>query len=341
MQDFTIAYGNYDKTPGNYYLPAGSPLKAAIYLALKLGKPLLITGEPGTGKTQLAYWAAWFLANQVDDNLQRFVPEPFVFHTKTTSASKDLFYHYDAISHFQDKEGKKDISQFIGLAAMGQAIGQTLGKSALQANYALNGLKNVDALHPAPCSSVLLIDEIDKAPRDFTNDLLDEIENNRFYITEMDKTIYRSDDRRSRILVILTSNNENTLPDAFLRRCLFYNVPFPSDDELMKIIINRISPFLQEVIRVSDVDFTSRYVKALQLFRLVQNRAIVKRPSTSELLDWIKVLHLEGLLDGHVDITNLAGLDEAQKRSLLISLYTLIKTRQDLEQIEMLLNSTQ
>ncbi len=340
IQDFTIAYGDYDKNPGNYYLPENSPLKAAIYLALKLGKPLLITGDPGTGKTQLAYWAAWFLSNHADSNLQNFISDPFVFHTKTTSVSRELFYHYDAISHFQDKEGKKDVSVFIGLSAMGQAICQTSGSRALLAKYELNGIKNIDALREAPCSSVLLIDEIDKAPRDFTNDLLDEIENNRFYITEIDKTIYRSDDRKCRILVILTSNNENNLPDAFLRRCLFYNVPFPSDDELMKIIVNRISPFLQEVIQNSAVDFTVRYAKALQLFRLVKEKAVVKQPSTSELLDWIKVLHLENLLDSNVDITNFVSLDEMQKRSLLLSLYTLIKTRQDLEQIETLLKLT-
>jgi len=341
MNDFTIAFGEYDKSPGNYYLPENSPLKSAIYLALTLGKPLLITGDPGTGKTQLAYWAAWYLSNQVNNNLQSFVPAPFVFHTKTTSAGKDLFYHYDAIGHFQDKEGKKDVSQFISLSAMGQAIGQTLGKQALKEKYALNTIKNVDALQDAPASSVLLIDEIDKAPRDFTNDLLDEIENNRFYITEVDKTIYRSNDRRARILVILTSNSENTLPDAFLRRCLFYHVPFPSDAELLQIIINRISPFLSEVMQASNIDFMQRYKAALKLFRLIKERSVIKQPSTSELLDWIKVLHMEKLLDWPVDITNIAAMDEKQKASLMLSLYTLVKTRQDLEQIEGLLSNNQ
>lgn len=337
--DFIIAYGEYDKTPGNYYLPGNSPLKSAVYLALKLGKPLLITGDPGTGKTQLAYWAAWHLSNQADGGMLRFLPEPFVFHTKTTSASRDLFYHYDAISHFQDKDGKKHISEFIGLSAMGQAICQTIGRQALCTNYGVEGIKNATMLDNAPGSAVLLVDEIDKAPRDFTNDLLDEMENNRFYITELDKTIKRNTDRAARILVILTSNNENALPDAFLRRCLFYHVPFPSDDELMHIILNRIGPFLQEVVQASPVSFTDRYTKVLQLFRLVRDKSVVKKPSTSELLDWIKVLHMERMLDSNVDITNMASLTPPQKNALLLSLYTLIKTRQDLEQAESLLNA--
>src|SRR6187549_2041704 len=105
QENFQIAFGNYDKSPASYYLSETNPLRATIFLALKLGKPLLITGEPGTGKTQLAYWAAWHLSTKSDINITPFLSRPFVFNTKTTSAGKDLFYQYDAISHFQDREG--------------------------------------------------------------------------------------------------------------------------------------------------------------------------------------------------------------------------------------------
>ena len=155
-ENFRIAFGNYDKSPEHYYLSDDNPLKSTIFLALKLGKPLLITGEPGTGKTQLAYWAAWYLAAQRNENINPFLPQPFVFHTKSSSAGKDLFYNYDAISHFQDKDGKKSIAEFVSLSAMGQAICQTLGRRAVISEHQLAGLRNINSLHEDKRSSVLL-----------------------------------------------------------------------------------------------------------------------------------------------------------------------------------------
>src|SRR4051812_45837110 len=172
VENFQIGFGDYDKSPEYYYLNETNPLKATIFLALKLGKPLLITGEPGTGKTQLAHWAAWYLSTKVDENITPFVPTPFIFNTKSTSTGRDLFYNYDAISHFQDKEGKKNVTEFISLAAMGQAIGQTQGRSAVTEKFGLAGVRNLHTLRTQPQSSVLLIDEIDKAPRELANDLL-------------------------------------------------------------------------------------------------------------------------------------------------------------------------
>jgi len=226
---------------------------------------LLITGEPGTGKTQLAYWAAWYLSTKMDNNITQFLPQPFVFNTKTNSAGKDLFYQYDAISHFQDKEGKKYVSEFISLAAMGQAICQTHGRDVILTKFGLKGIRNADSIKERPHSSVLLIDEIDKASRDFTNNLLNEIENNKFAIAEMDKEISRSEERKTRSLVIMTSNSERSLPDAFLRRCLFYNVPFPSDNDLLAIILQRIGPFLAELGRDSHIDFSEHYRYAINI----------------------------------------------------------------------------
>ncbi len=333
-ENFQIAFGSYDKSPESYFLSETNPLRATILLALKLGKPLLITGEPGTGKTQLAYWAAWYLAGKSDINLTPFISQPFVFNTKTTSAGKDLFYQYDAISHFQDKEGKKKVAEFISLSAMGQAICQTWGRDTLLSKFGLDKIRNIDTIQNHPHSSVLLIDEIDKASRDFTNDLLNEIENNKFIIAELEKEIARSDDRRTRSLVIMTSNSEKTLPDAFLRRCLFYNVPFPSDEELLSIILQRIGPFIQELGRDNHIDFTEHYRYAIQLFHVIRQKSTIKPPSISELLDWVKVLHIEEIIKDKIDERNIEYLPAYRKKALQLSLYTLIKTKEDMNEIE-------
>jgi MoxR-like ATPase len=337
-ENFRIAFGNYDKSPEHYYLSETNPLKSTIFLALKLGKPLLITGEPGTGKTQLAYWAAWYLSAQQNPNITPFLPQPFVFHTKSSSTGKDLFYNYDAISHFQDKDGKKSISEYISLAAMGQAIAQTLGKRALVADQSLSGIRNLNSLRDIPQSSVLLIDEIDKAPRDLLNDLLNEIENNKFYVPELEKEISRSNERKTRIMVILTSNSEKSLPDAFLRRCLFYHIPFPSENELVRIVLARMGPFLDEMGKNSSfIDFDEHYRRALKLFHFIRSKTHGKKPSTSELLDWIKVLHMENLLQQDLDEKNMAYYPEERKKAMQLSLYTLLKTKEDLDAIEELL----
>ena len=336
-ENFQIAFGNYDKSPESYYLSETNPLRATIFLALKLGKPLLVTGEPGTGKTQLAYWAAWYLSTKSDVNITPFLSQPFVFNTKTSSVGKDLFYQYDAISHFQDKEGKKNVAEFISLTAMGQAICQTHGRDSMISKFGLKGIRNIDSIKEAPHSSVLLIDEIDKASRDFTNDLLNEIENNKFTIAELEKEITRSEERRTRSLVIMTSNSEKTLPDAFLRRCLFYNVPFPTDNELMTILLQRLGPFLDELGRASDIDFRDHYRYAINLFHVIRGKSAVKPPSISELLDWLKVLHIEELIKDKIDEKNIEYLPAYRKKALQLSLYTLVKTKEDLDEVEQFL----
>jgi MoxR-like ATPase len=337
VQDFRIAFGHYDNSPEYYHLPPDSPLQAALRLALKLGKPLLITGEPGTGKTQLAHWAAWFLSQQTGGAFLPFVSKPFVFSTKTQSTGRDLFYQYDAIAHFQDKEGRRKVSEFISLHAMGQAIVQTMGREAIIANENLAGIRNLSSIDPAARSSVVLIDEIDKAPRDFTNDLLHELENNRFQVPELGCELERSADRRARMLVVMTSNSEKNLPDAFLRRCLFFHVPFPSEDELLQILISRLGPFLSELEASSTENFEDHYRRVLQVFKFIRESSVVKPPSTSELLDWVKVLHLERLIDRNFDERNIRFMPPEQKQAIQLSLYTLLKTREDLEAIESLL----
>ena len=163
----------------DYILHPG--LKNAVEVAYALGQPLLLTGEPGTGKTKLAFKIAAMLAEQDP----RFLPKPEVFNTKTTSSARDLFYTYDAMAHFQaaNIEKKEDISSadFIELQALGKAIAQT------DPTQVAKGVFNT-VLDTKKQSTVVLIDEIDKAPRDFSNDILNEIENYEFEIKERDNT---------------------------------------------------------------------------------------------------------------------------------------------------------
>ncbi len=346
--EFTIAYGDFDKDPVNYYIADDNPIGKAIDLALMLGKPLLLTGEPGTGKTQLAYYAAWYLAQKMGESLVPFLNTPFKFDTKTSSAGKDMFYEYDAVSHFHSRiddgsrgnlsavehqtSHRKTIADFLQLAPMGKAIVQTWGRNEAVREYGIQGVKNISEIAAEPRSSVVLIDEIDKAPRDFPNDLLNEIENYEFYINELSRTIKRktSDNPYSdaRILIIMTSNVEKNLPDAFLRRCIFYHIPFPGDMELLNIVQSRIRPFLNQNPRYKTTNLDQKYKDAIVLFNKARASAANKKPATSELLDWIKALHLYDLLKSDMPLEK---LDDTQQDLLRFTLHTLFKSQKDFE----------
>lgn len=207
------------ENPKDYVLN-NEALETAIQMAIWLGKPLLLTGAPGTGKTQLAYKLADMLANEPHINADQcapFIDKPFVFNTKTTSTATDLFYYYDAVRHFQkkyvDETGKPaevaTAHSFIRLNALGKAIIQAYGANAIATNKALQDLQKLEdfnSIQLQPLSSVVLIDEIDKAPRDFPNDLLNEMENMEFYISElMNKKVPRPG-TNAQILVVMTSN---------------------------------------------------------------------------------------------------------------------------------------
>ncbi|RMG84231.1 MAG: AAA family ATPase, partial [Bacteroidetes bacterium] len=160
-----------DITPQEYILQPG--LKNAVEVAIALRQPLLVTGEPGTGKTRLADKVAWMLAQQKGTH---FLDKPLVFNTKTSSTSRDLFYTYDAMSHYQAANIKREeitrapkTADFIELQAFGQAIAMTNPAS-------VDTSKFKTPIGDKPVSSVVLIDEIDKAPRDFTNDILHEVD---------------------------------------------------------------------------------------------------------------------------------------------------------------------
>jgi MoxR-like ATPase len=348
-------------------------LESAVQMAIWLGKPLLLTGAPGTGKTQLAYKVADLLSsngNINSESVSPFIKQPFIFNTKTTSGAADLFYYYDAVRHFQrryvddqEKASKIDFPKtanidgddatttplkketagssltahsFIKLNALGMAILQAWGKDAILANEKLKDLKNLaefDELESTPRSSVVLIDEIDKAPRDFPNDLLFEIENTAFSISElMNKNIARPE-TNAQIVVIMTSNFEKNLPDAFLRRCLFYHIAFPETDGLMKIVSSRIQPHLQELYKenAAQLENISKSIHGnlrtvIVEFEKIRGNMKEKQPATAELLEWVKVLEKHGFFNDGVDFSNLNG---EQKRIFQLSIPALAKSDED------------
>lgn len=265
---------------------ADASLVKAVEIAIALGKPLLVSGEPGTGKTQLAHYVAWQLHQQTQKNETPFLPEPLVFNTKSTSIANDLFYYYDAVSHFRNKNDAIPPDKFIELRALGTAIALSNGTESPQLN-GISQIRGFEKLQQKPHSAVVLIDEIDKAPRDFPNDLLNEIEHYEFYIRELNQTIRRHN-KNARIVLILTSNSEKNLPNAFLRRCIYYHIPFPDSEKLKLITRQRLL--------IDDDTYNDAIEKAITKFEDFRKKAINKRPATSEFLDWMNILKEEGIL---------------------------------------------
>ena len=259
-----------DKTrePSGYLADEG--LVDAVNVALMLQQPLLLTGEPGTGKTQLAFSVAWQLG----------LAPPLIFETKSTSVSRDLFYTFDSLRRFQAAHvfGENlDPQTYISYNALGLAILHTLPATEV-AEIAPTRASNHE-----PRRSVVLIDEVDKAPRDLPNDILNELEHLYFRVPEMGGRTIRADSAL-RPIVIITSNSEKGLPDAFLRRCIYYNIPFPDHDRLEQIVLNRVNGLAaQQGGALGDI---------LELFsRLRQEAAgLRKKPGTAELLNWTTAL---------------------------------------------------
>ena len=228
---------------------ATEDLRIAVNAALTLERPLLIKGEPGTGKT--------VLAEEVSKALDM---ELITWHVKSTTKAQQGLYEYDAITRLRDSqlgdERVKDVKNYINKGKLWEAFDQD---------------KRV----------VLLIDEIDKADIEFPNDLLQELDRMEFYVYETGETIKAA----KRPLVIITSNNEKELPDAFLRRCFFHYISFPDADTMSQII------------NVHYPDIKDRLVKnALSSFYEVRDvPGLKKKPSTSELLDWLKLLMNEDI----------------------------------------------
>lgn len=251
------------------YLPDPG-LVDAVNVALLLGQPLLVTGEPGVGKTQLAHSLAWELS----------FGEPLVFETKSSSTARDLFYGYDTIGRFhaaQTGEGSRRSLDYLTWHALGEAILQSRPREEV-AEWLPDGFR-----HAGPRRSVVLVDEIDKAPRDFPNDLLNEVENLYFRAPELLNARIDANPLLRPVLV-LTSNSEKNLPDAFLRRTVYYNIPFPGEQRLAEIVMNRVGGF--------DAAGSPLLAEAMELFFLLREPAsgLRKRPATAELIGWLTVL---------------------------------------------------
>ncbi|MEZ4988677.1 MAG: MoxR family ATPase [Saprospiraceae bacterium] len=287
-------------------------LRNAVEVAIALQQPLLLTGEPGTGKTRLAFKVAADLAQQKGAFV--FHDKPLIFNTKTTSAARDLFYTYDALAHFQAANIQRSNAQaaatadFIELQALGKAIAAT-HPSGIDASRLPTDLGK------EPHSSVVLIDEIDKAPRDFPNDILSEIEQYEFQIKELDNYTIRKGDTQ-RVVVIMTSNSEKNLPDAFLRRCVFYHIPFPDKDQLLAIAKSQLG----DATRYTD----ELLLQLIDKFRDIRQQAVRKPPATAELVAWLRILEMRDIMHRKAD---------EQQSYLRDHLSVLVKTREDMEAV--------
>jgi MoxR-like ATPase len=312
MNSINLTSIELNNKPQNYV--ADINLLKAVEIAIALGKPLLVSGEPGTGKTQLAHHVAWQLNQQTEKDEIPFLPEPLVFNTKSTSLASDLFYYYDAVSHFRNKNDATPAERFIELRALGLAIALSYGNTSKELQ-GISNLKGFEKLEAKPHSAVVLIDEIDKAPRDFPNDLLNEIEHYEFSIREINQTIRRRQ-KGARIVLILTSNSEKNLPNAFLRRCVYYHIPFPDSNKLKMIA--------QQRLLINNDEYNAAIEKAIIKFEDFRKKAINKRPATSEFLDWMNILKEEGIL---------AKENWEEDKNYKPSLSAIIKSNEDLNKI--------
>ena len=267
---------------------ATAELKMALNAALALQRPLLIKGEPGTGKTMLA--------EEVAAALDRPLLQ---WHIKSTTKAHQGLYEYDAVSRLRDSQ---------------------LGDEKVRdiRNYIMRGVLWEAFESEAPV--VVLIDEIDKADIEFPNDLLRELDRMEFHVYETQQTIKA----RHRPLIIITSNNEKDLPDAFLRRCFFHYIAFPDRETMQSIVDVHFPGIREDVVRAAlDSFFTLREVPGLK-----------KKPSTSEFLDWLQLLVSEAVPADQVggndgDLPKLAGalLKNEQDLSLLQRLGAMTRAR--------------
>jgi MoxR-like ATPase len=226
---------------------ATDDLMMAVNAAVTLARPLLIKGEPGTGKTQLAQEIARALGKPLHE-----------WHIKSTSKAQQGLYEYDAVSRLRDSQlGDQRVHEI--------------------ANYIVKG-KLWEAFE-SDVQPVLLIDEIDKADIEFPNDLLRELDRMEFYVYET-RALVKA---RHRPIIVITSNNEKELPDAFLRRCFFHYIRFPDEGTMTRIVDVHYPGLRRDLLAEALTSF----------FRLRETPGLRKKPSTSELLDWIKLLVAE------------------------------------------------
>jgi len=259
------------------YLPEPG-LIDAFRSALLLRRPLLLTGEPGTGKTQAAHYLNWKLG---------YGEKALRFDAKSTSTARDLFYTYNTIGRFhaaQTRKGSQNGVDYIHYNALGEAILRAMAYGKVSDWLPRDFLHAGEAMQ-----SVVLIDEVDKAPRDFPNDLLNEIENMVFRVPELDNKEFVAE-AKYKPVVIITSNSERNLPAAFLRRCVFYNIQRPGKARFALILQERLgvdtdSPLIEDALR-------------FMIYLRSTEAELNKKPATAELLDFVLVLQARGAQPG-------------------------------------------
>jgi MoxR-like ATPase len=266
------------------YLPDAC-LVDAVNVALILGQPLLLTGEPGCGKTQLASNLAWCL------DLNPLLK----YETKSDSTAESLFYRYDSLRHFEasSRGDGGDPARFITWNALGTAILATLPPE--------DRVRFVgDADVREPRRSVVLIDEIDKAPRDFPNDVLNELEHLYFRVPECGNAVLRANDRY-RPIVVITSNSERDLPEPFLRRCVFHHIAFPDMDTVRRIALSHLGSHVRGLEPLLD--------EAVSLFAELRAEAagLSRRPGLAEFLNWLMVLNEYWSTEGRLTARTVRG----------------------------------
>jgi MoxR-like ATPase len=263
---------------------ATDDLMMAVNAAVTLERPLLVKGEPGTGKTQLA------------EEIARSLGKPlYRWHIKSTTKAQQGLYEYDAVSRLRDSQ-------------LGDAKVHDIG------NYIIKG--RLWEAFESDVQPVLLIDEIDKADIEFPNDLLLELDRMEFYVYETRKTVKAV----NRPIIIITSNNEKELPDAFLRRCFFHYIRFPDEETMRRIVAVHFPDLKKELLAEALSSF----------FRVREMPGLKKKPSTSELLDWLKLLLAE-------DISPEALRSDDPKKAIPPLHGALLKNEQDVHLFEQLI----
>ena len=263
---------------------ADDELKIAVNAAITLQRPLLIKGEPGTGKTMLA------------EEVARALGKPlFQWHVKSTTKAQQGLYEYDAVSRLRDSqlgdEKVRDIAHYIVKGVLWEAF-------------------------DCPEQAVVLVDEIDKADIEFPNDLLRELDRMEFHVYETRQTVKA----RHRPVILITSNNEKELPDAFLRRCFFHYIRFPDKETMQAIVDVHFPGVRKELVKAALESF----------FGIREMPGLKKKPSTSELLDWLKLLLAE-------DIPPEALRSEGHQQAIPPLYGALLKNEQDVHLFEQLL----
>ena len=304
------------RNAADYYKPSDE-LLAAVNTALFLQRPLLLSGDPGTGKTECADFIARQLYLQCPDKFNS--GKALRFNTKSVSQSSDLFYYYDAVAHFGDRENRKKES-FISFNSLGTAL---LATQVVNEDWFKFSNYKTDVVEKcAGFGSVVLIDEIDKAPRDFPNDLLGELEKPPFKFKIKELTGFEIVQNVAKpVVVIITSNNEKGLPDAFLRRCVFHHINFPGPE------------ILKDIVQAKFKESHPFFDTAITMFLEIRNKKnINKQPATSELIDWITCLKERDLLNSELQNWKLA--EPGYKKKIVDTLGVIAKTKTDFETLK-------